>query len=143
MAHSSSLRIPHRQKSGRRFQRLRRPDSKLCRGKSSHDRKATQFNHSFPTQNFKHCSIAAVSLCTLRHVRAYFRDGTMPPNGTTCDVQSILFSSSININSDGVYRTGDAETNAYDGATALTAEDRKLIRAGAILKEANLIHRLR
>jgi hypothetical protein len=25
------------------------------------------------------------SLCTARHTRAYFRDGTLPPTGTTCE----------------------------------------------------------
>ncbi|OCH84673.1 hypothetical protein OBBRIDRAFT_763985 [Obba rivulosa] len=31
-----------------------------------------------------HCSLALPSLCTVKHVRAYFRDGSLPPEGTIC-----------------------------------------------------------
>ncbi|KAI0786975.1 TAP-like protein-domain-containing protein [Abortiporus biennis] len=33
-----------------------------------------------------HRSIALPSLCTTRSIRAYFRDGTLPPQGTVCEV---------------------------------------------------------
>ncbi|EJD44690.1 hypothetical protein AURDEDRAFT_152061 [Auricularia subglabra TFB-10046 SS5] len=44
------------------------------------------------TQNSPgHCSIAAPSLCTVKTVRAYFRDGTLPAPGTVCDVDQDVF----------------------------------------------------
>lgn len=41
--------------------------------------------------NAGHCSIAAPSLCTAGHVRAYFRDGALPPPGTVCEVDQTVF----------------------------------------------------
>ncbi|KAH6897261.1 TAP-like protein-domain-containing protein [Thelonectria olida] len=35
--------------------------------------------------SYGHCSLAAASTCTARHVRAYFQHGTLPPPGTECD----------------------------------------------------------
>ena len=32
----------------------------------------------------QHCSNAQPSLCTLHHIRAYFQNGTLPPEGTVC-----------------------------------------------------------
>ncbi|TFK22816.1 hypothetical protein FA15DRAFT_671144 [Coprinopsis marcescibilis] len=33
-----------------------------------------------------HCSISATSMCTFKHVRKYFTDGTLPDPGTVCNV---------------------------------------------------------
>ncbi|EJD49761.1 alpha/beta-hydrolase [Auricularia subglabra TFB-10046 SS5] len=38
-----------------------------------------------------HCSVSAPSLCTAGHVRAYFRDGSLPTPGTVCDVEQGVF----------------------------------------------------
>ncbi|EJD44705.1 hypothetical protein AURDEDRAFT_166193 [Auricularia subglabra TFB-10046 SS5] len=38
-----------------------------------------------------HCSIAAPSLCTIKVVRAYFQEGTLPAPGTVCDVDQDVF----------------------------------------------------
>ncbi|KAF8583140.1 alpha/beta-hydrolase, partial [Ramaria rubella] len=48
------------------------------------------------TQNSEgHCSYSASSLCTVRHVRNYFRDGVLPPRDTVCEVESRIFSPAI------------------------------------------------
>lgn len=38
-----------------------------------------------------HCSLAGTSLCTTKAVRAYFRDGVLPEEGTVCSVRERLF----------------------------------------------------
>ncbi|KAH9483232.1 hypothetical protein JR316_0005336 [Psilocybe cubensis] len=38
-----------------------------------------------------HCSLAAPSPCTYRHVRNYFVDGILPPEGTVCEPDVELF----------------------------------------------------
>ncbi|KZV84203.1 hypothetical protein EXIGLDRAFT_842389 [Exidia glandulosa HHB12029] len=44
------------------------------------------------TQNSPgHCSIAAASLCTAKYIRAYFRDGTLPAQGTVCEDNEDVF----------------------------------------------------
>ncbi|KAG8727913.1 hypothetical protein FRC12_022147 [Ceratobasidium sp. 428] len=35
-------------------------------------------------QGFGHCTTAHPSLCTYKHIRDYFVDGTVPANGTHC-----------------------------------------------------------
>ncbi|KAJ7199294.1 TAP-like protein-domain-containing protein [Mycena haematopus] len=40
-----------------------------------------------------HCSIAAVSICTLKHIRQYFLEGMLPVPGTVCPVDVLLFPS--------------------------------------------------
>lgn len=42
----------------------------------------------------QHCSAAAPSACTAKHVRAYFLDATLPPRGTECDQDYGLFETS-------------------------------------------------
>jgi hypothetical protein len=57
------------------------------------------FNNSakFPssvvlTQNaYGHCSLAAPSTCSVRYIREYFQNGTLPANGTVCDSDFDLF----------------------------------------------------
>lgn len=39
----------------------------------------------------QHGSISAPSLCTQRYVRKYFQDGSLPPAGTICEVDSQPF----------------------------------------------------
>lgn len=44
------------------------------------------------TQNSAgHCTIAAVSQCSASAMRAYMRDGTLPQNGTVCEIESQYF----------------------------------------------------
>jgi hypothetical protein len=38
-----------------------------------------------------HSSLAAVSLCTLKAVRAYFHNGTLPAHGAECEIESRIF----------------------------------------------------
>ncbi|KAI0744294.1 TAP-like protein-domain-containing protein [Daedaleopsis nitida] len=58
-----------------------------------------------------HCSNSAPSLCTARHIRAYFVDGTLPEEGATCEVDELPF-----VGKRGAVR-------------ALTAEDEELLEA--------------
>lgn len=39
--------------------------------------------------SYGHCSVSAPSLCTARHVRAYFENGTLPEEGTECEVDEL------------------------------------------------------
>ena len=39
----------------------------------------------------QHCSLAQPSMCTAKYVRQYFRDGTLPPEDTVCEVDSPIF----------------------------------------------------
>lgn len=34
----------------------------------------------------QHCSLAAPSICTQKHIRQYFINGTLPEPGTVCSV---------------------------------------------------------
>lgn len=52
---------------------------------------SAKFYFAGPTQ---HCSIAAVSPCTLRAVRNYFQNGTLPKEDTVCDTKEVMFRSS-------------------------------------------------
>ncbi|KAK7057882.1 Abhydrolase-4 domain-containing protein [Favolaschia claudopus] len=38
-----------------------------------------------------HCSLAAPSICTQKHIRRYFLDGILPEPGTVCDVDGSIF----------------------------------------------------
>jgi len=65
-----------------------------------------------------HCSISGPSLCTQKHIRAYFFDGALPPPGTVCPVDAQPFPAN------------DAQPDA--GAQAvlrLSAADRNLLEA--------------
>jgi pimeloyl-ACP methyl ester carboxylesterase len=43
-----------------------------------------------------HCSLAAPSLCTAKAIHAYFRNGTLPEPGTTCDIEGKIFGEQFN-----------------------------------------------
>ncbi|KDQ18796.1 hypothetical protein BOTBODRAFT_153690 [Botryobasidium botryosum FD-172 SS1] len=66
-----------------------------------------------------HCSLSAVSICTMRHIRAYFNDGVVPINGTVCEVQSKLF----------------ARGSDKDILETLSAEDAELFKVTKELSE--------
>lgn len=40
---------------------------------------------------FQHCSLAAASVCTQKAIRAYFRDGVLPKEGTVCSTSDAIF----------------------------------------------------
>ncbi|KAK0202249.1 Alpha/Beta hydrolase protein [Desarmillaria ectypa] len=49
------------------------------------------------TQNSSgHASLAASSACTRAYVQAYFQNGTLPGDGTVCEVESQMFPTSAN-----------------------------------------------
>ena len=41
----------------------------------------------------QYSSLAVTSPSVMRHIRRYFWDGIMPPNGTVCDVEDSFFGS--------------------------------------------------
>ncbi|KAH9840062.1 alpha/beta-hydrolase [Rhodofomes roseus] len=69
--------------------------------------------------SYGHCSLAAPSLCTAKHVRAYFENGTLPDEGTVCEVDELPFVGTIH---------GEVD--------AMSAEDRELLDAFRSLGEA-------
>ncbi|UNI14096.1 hypothetical protein JDV02_000768 [Purpureocillium takamizusanense] len=42
-------------------------------------------------KSYGHCSLAAPSTCTVKHIRAYFQNGTLPAAGTECEQDYDLF----------------------------------------------------
>ncbi|KZT09845.1 alpha/beta-hydrolase [Laetiporus sulphureus 93-53] len=62
--------------------------------------------------SYGHCSIAAPSVCTAKHLRAYFENGTLPEDGTMCEVDELPF-------------VGVVE----DRVNAMSVEDRGLLEA--------------
>jgi len=56
-----------------------------------------------------HSSISAVSLCTMKHIQAYFNDGVVPTNGTVCEVQSKIFAKGKDMDDLGMLSAEDAE----------------------------------
>ena len=66
-----------------------------------------------------HATLAAPSVCTAQHVRAYFRDGVLPDEGTVCPPDELPF---------GV--------EAKNGVRALSVEDEELMAALRGLSEA-------
>ena len=66
---------------------------------------------------YGHCSIAHPSLCTIKRVRDYFVDGTVPANGTHCDPEpGFIYPESNN-------------TSAKRGVRQLSKRDEELLRA--------------
>lgn len=63
--------------------------------------------------------LAAPSLCTAKYVREYFEDGTLPEEGTVCEVDGLPFIGAVN---------GEAN--------AMSVEDRELLDALRGLGEA-------
>lgn len=39
----------------------------------------------------KHCSISALSTCTIKAIHKYFNNGTLPEKGTVCQPESSIF----------------------------------------------------
>lgn len=76
------------------------------------------------TQNSDgHCTLSAPSLCTAKHVRAYFQNGTLPAIGTVCEVDVLPF-------------IGNVTHSGGDEVSALEEEDRVLLEA---MREAPVI----
>ncbi|KIP03936.1 hypothetical protein PHLGIDRAFT_110275 [Phlebiopsis gigantea 11061_1 CR5-6] len=65
-----------------------------------------------------HCSLAAPSVCTAKHVRRYFEEGVLPDEGIVCEPDELPF------------------VGVADGVGALAVEDRELLDAMRSLGEA-------
>ncbi|OBZ70732.1 hypothetical protein A0H81_09435 [Grifola frondosa] len=63
--------------------------------------------------SFGHCSLSAPSLCTAKHVRAYFENGTLPKEGTVCEVDELPFVGAV----------------GAEKVSAMSAEDMELLDA--------------
>jgi len=65
------------------------------------------------TQNSDgHCTLSAPSLCTAKHVRAYFQSGALPPKGTVCEVDELPFIG--NVTHGDVGMLSDEDTKLMD-----------------------------
>ena len=42
-------------------------------------------------ESYGHCTLSSPSLCTTRHVREYFNNGTLPAEGAVCGVDKLLW----------------------------------------------------
>lgn len=42
-------------------------------------------------KGYSHCSVAVASACLAQHVREFLRTGTLPPEGSTCEVDEPYF----------------------------------------------------
>ncbi|KAJ7617120.1 TAP-like protein-domain-containing protein [Roridomyces roridus] len=71
-----------------------------------------------------HCSLAAPSLCTQKHIRNYFRDGVLPEAGTVCSTDSGPFDALLE--GQGVEGGGEEAQVVLGG---FSAEDRTLLEA--------------
>lgn len=82
---------------------------------------STGFNNSIMLQQDSggHCSIAATSFCTAKAIRDYFRDGTLPKNGTVCGI------------SNGIFPRAPA-----DMVVPLSAEDQVVMHAWADIRDS-------
>ncbi|KAJ7915406.1 Alpha/Beta hydrolase protein [Mycena leptocephala] len=56
-----------------------------------------------------HTSLSAPSLCTVGYFRQYFLNGILPPPGTVCPVDAILFGASANSTSERAVLSADEE----------------------------------
>ncbi|KAJ7616533.1 TAP-like protein-domain-containing protein [Roridomyces roridus] len=67
-----------------------------------------------------HCSLAAPSLCTQKHIRSYFRDGVLPEAGTVCSTDGGPFDTLLE---------GEEEGAAQAVLGSFSAEDQTLLEA--------------
>ncbi|EPT00976.1 hypothetical protein FOMPIDRAFT_1121428 [Fomitopsis schrenkii] len=87
---------------------------------SDAERVHERYSSGLLVQNsYGHCSLAAPSLCTAKYVREYFEDGTLPEEGTVCEVDELPFIGAVN---------GEAN--------AMSVEDQELLDALRGLGEA-------
>lgn len=76
-------------------------------------RNAVTMSKKFPgsvvleQQSDGHCSSAAPSLCSAKHIRAYFQTGALPAKGTVCEVDEVPLVGKVN--EERVLEVGDAE----------------------------------
>ena len=68
--------------------------------------------------SYGHCSPSAPSLCTAKHIRAYFEQGILPEEGTVCTADELPF------------------VGLRDSVFALSAEDEELLSAMKSLGES-------
>lgn len=69
------------------------------------------------TQNsYGHSSVSSPSLCTAKHVRAYFVNGSLPEEGTVCEVDELPL-------------VGDVDSGGHATQRVLSAEDAGLLSA--------------
>ncbi|KAF5361651.1 hypothetical protein D9758_007311 [Tetrapyrgos nigripes] len=70
-----------------------------------------------------HTSINTVSACTQQHLAAYFANGTLPEEGTVCELDAPLFPNISSPAGTGNATEVDGETNGTDAAEGADATD--------------------
>ncbi|RDX41811.1 hypothetical protein OH76DRAFT_1499871 [Lentinus brumalis] len=75
--------------------------------------------------SYGHCSLSSPSMCTAKHVRRYFEEGTLPADGTLCGVEELPL-------------VGKRDSS---GLQALSAEDAQLLESLRGLSEGMPVHR--
>ncbi len=75
--------------------------------------------------SYGHCSLSSPSMCTAKHVRRYFEEGTLPADGTLCGVEELPL-------------VGKRDSS---GLQALSAEDAQLLESLKGLSEGMPVHR--
>ena len=70
----------------------------------------------------QHCSLAAPSLCTVKAIRAYFRNGTLPEPGTVCDIQGEIFGDRVSPFIDSLVGEERSMMNAWDKLSEIYSE---------------------
>ncbi|KAF7370117.1 Abhydrolase-4 domain-containing protein [Mycena sanguinolenta] len=85
------------------------------------------------TPTSQHCSTASVSLCTLKYIRQYFVDRTLPESGTVCPVDIPLFPPGPSTD------VADEDQAQVRFSNTLSAADRRLFEAGKELVEMSRI----
>jgi len=69
--------------------------------------------------SYGHCTIASPSLCTAKRLRAYFTEGTLPAEGTVCEVEELPF---VGVVSNKASTLSRADIELLDALRALASE---------------------
>ncbi|KAI0665891.1 alpha/beta-hydrolase [Trametes maxima] len=73
-------------------------------------------------ESYGHCSLAAPSLCTAKHVREYFVNGTLPEPGTVCEVDELPFVGKVPVGGSAVRALSVEDAELLDALKGLSAE---------------------
>ena len=80
--------------------------------------------HILILPDHQHTSTALTSLCTIGYSRAYFANGTLPAEGTVCQVDEGAFSAVSN-------STSSNSNSTATGAVAAVANSKSLVSLGS------------
>ncbi|CCM02026.1 uncharacterized protein FIBRA_04102 [Fibroporia radiculosa] len=69
--------------------------------------------------SFGHCSLSAPSLCTAKYIREYFINGTLPEEGTICEVDELPFVGPFGGETDKLMGVSDEDKSLLDALRGL------------------------